>query len=325
MSKKAFALISIILLVFLHSGIVSASRNHDDAQAGILLYEEAIEFHDEGDIQAAIDAYSKAIRLNRSVLAYNDYGLIEKMKNDVKQKLEQTPDDPKLLEEMAFIYAVCYSENKKAIKYYSKVLDHVDDEKVISRVNNLIVRLEATVEVVTDYKDRISEQRRQERLASWEEMDRLEKLAQEREESQRLHSRLAELNRQKESKEAIIPQLEQEIESLTEERASAHRLWLTQDEPRHRRRRNRLDDEIEEKQSRLTEARSAVERHKSEIDSLEQQIEQREQEQEERQDSPFRSYDSHRGTTGTYQKPMPGMDSMSPQRSEDLQRHLDNL
>ena len=62
------------------------------------LYEEAIEFQKNSKMSEAIESYIKALRKDRSILAYDDNGLIDTAYKTSVAKLKESPDDVKLLD-----------------------------------------------------------------------------------------------------------------------------------------------------------------------------------------------------------------------------------
>ncbi|HNX78120.1 MAG TPA: hypothetical protein PKM56_20785, partial [Candidatus Rifleibacterium sp.] len=206
----------------------------EDAQ---ILYDEAVELKKKGNIAAAIESYGKAMRLDRTILAIDDFGLIEALKKDCEEKLLKTPDDVKLLETLGFVFAVCYSDHKSAISCYEKVFALVTDEAVKERTANLIERLRETDLAQAGYQQEISAQLRDERLKSWSEMERVEKFGEDSAASQQKSAALADAYKQKDSLANKVPQLESELKDLQEEYDKANRLWFSLKDELYERRR----------------------------------------------------------------------------------------
>ncbi|HNW11101.1 MAG TPA: hypothetical protein PKI71_07030, partial [Candidatus Rifleibacterium sp.] len=134
-----------------------AAANKEDAQ---ILFSEALDLKKAGKMSEAIDTFARAMRLDRSILAQDDQGLIEALKKDCEEKLAKTPDDVKLLETLGFVHAVCYSDHKSAIECYEKVFNLVTDEKVKERTASLIERLRETEMAQSSYQQEVSAQLR---------------------------------------------------------------------------------------------------------------------------------------------------------------------
>jgi tetratricopeptide (TPR) repeat protein len=259
-----------------------------------ILYEEALELKKQGSLERAIEAYHQAMRKDRAILAYDDAGLIEDLKNDCEKKLEANPEDVKTIETLAFVNAVCYSDYKAAIEYYQKVVELVDDESVKDRTNTLIARLKATSEAQQQFQTEIASQMREERLKSWSEMERADRFGQETAEAQEKARQLAEMYKAKDSLKNRVPQLEQELKDLNEEYDKANRLWYSLKDDLYYRKRRRLKDDIAAKEQELAEAREELEEVESTTSDLERQVQIQEQAQ---QASPVKTYDNYQGPT----------------------------
>lgn len=341
-----------VLLIAVACGVISIAGGtkllgpglaaYADVDAATMLYEDAVDLKNEGKLDEAIEAYANAIRTNRSVLAQDDHGLIEDLLNDSLARLEQSPNDVKLLETLGFVYAVCYSDNANAIKYYQKVYDLVEDETVKERTQSLIARLEATAQVIESYQEEVVSQMRQEKLETWSEMERAERFGAEVAQAQDQSRQLSDLYREKEGLNARLPQLEQELIQLNEDYDRANRLWHTLNDSLYERRRRRLKDDIADKEIEVKQAKDKMAGINSQVASLEQALNERELAAEE---SPFRSYQSYDETPApeTVQQapysqetaeeetqPLPQADNPDfpeddPERASEMQRLIDSL
>ncbi len=273
-----------------------AAANKEDAQ---ILFSEALDLKKAGKMPEAIDTFARAMRLDRSILAQDDQGLIEALKKDCEEKLLKTPDDVKLLETLGFVHAVCYSDHKSAIECYEKVFNLVTDEKVKERTASLIERLRETEMAQSSYQQEVSAQLRDERLKSWSEMEKLDKFGEETAANQAKSEKLAEAYKQKDSLKNKIPQLEEELKDLQEQHAKAKRLWYSLKDDLYDRRKGKLEDEIAAKESELAKARSELEEIESTSATLERELSAVEKEKEA---SPIRSYEE----TSTSEPPQGG-------------------
>ena len=87
-------LITLLGVFMIFAGSTSFSQNiKDEAQ---ILYEEAINFKQQNNNEKAIETYEKALRADRAVLALNDDGLVEMLRDSVKTRLEKEPNNVKL-------------------------------------------------------------------------------------------------------------------------------------------------------------------------------------------------------------------------------------
>lgn len=343
-----------LLLIAVACGIVSIPGGtkvfgpswvaHADADAAAMLYEDAVDLKNEGKLDEAIEAYANAIRTNRSVLAHDDHGLIEDLLNDSLTRLEQSPNDVKLLETLGFVYAVCYSDNANAIKYYQKVYDLVEDEAVKERTESLIARLQATAQVIESYQEEVASQMRQERLETWSEMERVDRFGSDVAQAQEQSRQLSDLYREKEGLEARLPQLEEELNQLNEDYDRANRLWHTLNDSLYERRRRRLKNDIEEKELEVRQAKDKMAGINSRVSGLEEALNERERAAEE---SPFRSYETYDETPAPEavqpapysqevaeeeSQPLPPADNPDfpqdeddPERAAEMQRLIDSL
>lgn len=255
-----------------------------------ILYQEAIEQKKQGNLEKAVEAYHQAMRKDRAILAFDDEGLIEALKNDCETKLAKDPDDVKTIETLAFVNAVCYSDYDEAIKNYQRVVELVKDDAVKEKTENLIERLKATADAQQQYQTQVAQELREERLKSWSEMERIERFGEEAAESQAKAQELAEKYKEKDSLKNRVPQLEQELKDLQEEYDKANRLWYSLKDDLYNRRRRRLDDDIIEKKKELEEAREELEEVESTTAQLEREVQLKAQQQ---QVNPVKTYDNY--------------------------------
>ncbi len=269
-------------------GVAENEATKEDAE---LLFEEALDFQKKGNMPQAIASYAKAMRIDRSILAYDDNGLIEALRDDCLAKLKDAPDDVKVRETLAFVYAVCYSDYAAAIESYEKVYDLVKDEQVKERTAAVIERLKATAGVQNEYQAQISAELRDERLKSWSEMERNERFGEETAMLQEKSERLAEAYKMKDSLKNRVPQLEAELKELQEEYDKANRLFYTvTDKGLYERRRRRLKDQIAEKEQEVSAARDELSEIEEESGSLERELSAIQKKEDE---SPVRSYEEY--------------------------------
>lgn len=259
----------------------------EDAQ---ILYDEALDLKKQGNLPAAIDSYARAMRLDRSILAFDDNGLIEALKKDCEEKLSKSPEDVKLLETLGFVFAVCYSDHKSAIACYEKVFNLVTDEKIKERTVSLIERLRETEQQQSSYQEEVSAQLRDERLKTWSEMEKLDKFGDDASQTQEKSSKLAEAYKEKDSLKNKVPQLEGELKELQEEYDKANRLWYSLKDNMYERQRRRLKDDIAAKEKEVASAREELEAAESTAATLESELSAVEKEKEA---SPIRSYEEN--------------------------------
>ncbi|MDD2999497.1 MAG: hypothetical protein PHV05_10595 [Candidatus Riflebacteria bacterium] len=267
--------------------VAEAASDKEDAE---ILYQEAIELKKQNKLTEAADAYGRAIRIDRSVLALDDHGLIEILKKDCEEKLAKSPDDVKLLETLGFVFAVCYSDNKSAIECYEKVFNLVTDEKIKERTANLIERLRLTAQEQESYEAEISAQLRDERLKTWSEMERIEKFGEDSAMQQEKSARLADAYKSKDSLKNRVPQLENELKELQEEYEKANRLWYSLKDDLYERRRRRLKDDIAAKEEEVSKAKEELDAAETAASALEKELQDVQKQQDE---SPIKTYEEN--------------------------------
>ncbi|MFZ5949808.1 MAG: hypothetical protein ACOYXC_03830, partial [Candidatus Rifleibacteriota bacterium] len=255
-----------------------------------ILYQEALALKKQGNVEKAVDAYHRAMRKDRGILAFDDEGLIEALKKDCEQKLEKDPNDVKTIETLAFVNAVCYSDYQAAIKNYEKVVELVTDQAVKEKTVALIERLKATAEAQQQYQTEVAQEIREERLKSWSEMERIERYGEEAAEAQEKARALAEKYKEKDSLKNRVPQLEQELSDMREDLEKAKRMWYSLKDDLYDRRRRRLEDEIEVKEKELSEAREELEGVEEETAQLEREVQFKKQQE---QQSAIKTYDNY--------------------------------
>ena len=254
-------------------GSVFAQESTTVSEEAKMLYEDAIGLKKKGKLKEAINSYIKALRKDRTILAFDDEGLIEASYNDSLDKLKESPDDIKLLEVCGFISSVGYSDNKTAITYYEKIVSLVDDEGVKERTQNLIQRLKTAAEAQSAYDSAVAAEMRDERIKTWAEMERIDDFAEENSKSAARAEKLNDAYSERESLQNKIPQLEDELKELQESYDKADRLWYTLKDELYERRRRRLKNDLAAKKEELSAA-------KSELSSLERTVAKLEKEDE---------------------------------------------
>ena len=245
------------------------------------LYQEAIEYQKKSKMSEAIDSYIKALRKDRTVLAFDDNGLIEAAYADSVAKLKESPDDIKLLEVCGFLASVGFSDNKTAIGYYEKIVELVDDEGVKARTNLLIGRLNATMQAQQEYDSAVISSLRDERIKSWAEMEKVDEFTEKQAKASDLSDRLSDAYSNRESLQNKVPQLEEELNELQESYDKADRLWYTLKDELYERRRRRLKNDIAAKKEELEAAKKELKSAEKEVTKLEKEDEKMRQEEEE--------------------------------------------
>lgn len=274
----------------LSSSCYAQKAEVDVEEEANILYEEALELKQQGNLPGAIEAYMNAMRKDRSILAFDDGGLIEDLKKNCEDKLEKDPSNVKTLETLGFVNAVCYSDYNSAISYYEKVVELVDDEAVKDKTNTLIARLKATSEAQQQYQTEVVSQMREERLKSWSEMERVDKFGQETAAAQEKSRQLANMYKEKDSLKNRVPQLEQELKDLKEEYEKANRMWYSLKEDLYYRKRRRLKDDIAVKEKEVEEATEQLADVEDNTARLEREVQLNNQQQNE---SPVKTYDNY--------------------------------
>ncbi len=237
------------------------------------LYDDAIGLKKKGKLKEAINSYIKALRKDRTILAFDDDGLIEASYKDSVAKLEESPEDVKLLEVCGFLASVGYSDNKTAISYYEKIVQLVDDEGVKERTNNLIDRLRSAAEAQSAYDSTMVEEQRDERVKTWAEMEKIDEFAEESSKSAARAEKLNDAYSERESLQNKIPQLEDELKELQESYDKADRLWYTLKDELYERRRRRLKNDLVAKKEELSSAKSQLSSIEKTVAKLEKEDE----------------------------------------------------
>ena len=268
-----FSALTIFTPTFYNSNSLFAPENTTVSEEAQKLYDEAIVFKKKGKLNDAINSYIKALRKDRTILAFDDEGLIEASYTDSVNKLKDSPDDIKLLEVCGFLASVGFSDNKTAITYYEKIVELVDDPSVKERTKNLITRLDASAAAQHAYDSAVAAEKRDERIKSWAEMERIDDFAEEQSKSTDRAEKLNDAYSERESLQNKIPQLEDELKELQESYDKADRLWYTLKDELYERRRRRLKNDLAAKKEELSSA-------KRELQSLERQVSQLEKEDE---------------------------------------------
>ncbi len=268
-----FSALTIFSPTFYNTNSLFAQENTTVSEEAQKLYDEAISFKKKGKNADAINSYIKALRKDRTILAFDDEGLIEASYTDSVNKLKDSPDDIKLLEVCGFLASVGFSDNKTAITYYEKIVELVDDPSVKERTKNLITRLEASAEAQQAYDSAVAAEMRDERIKSWAEMERIDDFAEEQAKSSDRAEKLNDAYSERESLQNKIPQLEDEVKELQESYDKADRLWYTLKDELYERRRRRLKNDLAAKKEELSAA-------KKELSSIESQVSQLEKEDE---------------------------------------------
>ena len=254
------------LSLFLAGG--ACAQEADVKADARLLFEEALKQKKSGKLEDAVKTFEKAIRKDRSVLSEDDDGLVGMLRNSYALRLASAPEDIQLLEGMGFISAVCDSNLPKAIELYGKIITLTPDEAVKARTQQLVDRLTAQVDAARQQTDEFSSRSREERLKTWSEMEKSDALAAQAEINAQREGRLADLYRTREEKESRIPQLEDEVGSLDDERERWHRMYLNTNDRRYKRKEDKAEADVEAKKKEIERLKSDVEKAKEEIYKL---------------------------------------------------------
>ena len=252
---------------------VFAQEGSTVSEEAKMLYDEAIGLKKKGKLKEAINSYVKALRKDRTILAFDDEGLIEAAYKDSVAKLNESPEDIKLLEVCGFLASVGYSDNKTAITYYEKIVGLVDDEGVKERTQNLIERLKAAAEAQHSYDSAVAAEMRDERIKTWAEMEKIDDFAEENSKSAARAEKLNDAYSERESLQNKIPQLEDELKELQESYDKADRLWYTLKDELYERRRRRLKNDLAAKKEELSAAKSQLNSLEKTVASLEKEDE----------------------------------------------------
>jgi tetratricopeptide (TPR) repeat protein len=265
-----------------------ATVEASNKESAEILFAEALELKKGGNMAGALDSFARAIRLDRTILANDDQGLIDALKKDCEEKLKTSPDDVKMLELLGFVHAVCYSDYPAAIACYQKVYELVTDQSIKDRTEALIERLKLSAEVQQSYQQEVTASLRDERLKSWSEMERVERFGEETARMQQKSADLAEAYKTKDELSNRVPQLEQELKDLQDEYDKANRLFYTMsDNALYERRRRRLKDDIAEKEKEVESARKELDEAESVASELDKELASAEKAKEA---SPVKSY-----------------------------------
>ena len=272
--SSALLAASLSILAFsCNSSYVFAQENTTVSEEAQNLYEDAIELQKKGKMREAVASYIKALRKDRTVLAFDDNGLIDASYADSVAKLKENPDDIKLLEVCGFLSSVGYSDNKTAITYYEKIVELVTDEGVKERTKNLISRLKATMEAQQAYDSAVIASLRDERIKSWAEMEKVDDFAEEQSKSKARANKLNDAYSDRESLQNKIPQMEEELKELQDSYDKADRLWYTLKDELYERRRRRLKNDLAAKKEELEAAKRELKSVEKKVSSLEKEEE----------------------------------------------------
>jgi len=259
---------------------IFAQENPTISEEAQNLYEDALSLLKKGKKSEAIASYIKALRKDRTILALDDNGLIQASYEDSVAKLKESPDDVKLLEMCGFLASVGFSDNKTAITYYKKIVDLVEDEAVKERTQNLIIRLNATMEAQQAYDDSVSTSLRDERIRSWAEMEKVDNFAEEQSKAANRAEKLNDAYSTRESLQNKIPQMEEELKELQDSYDKADRLWYTLKDELYERRRRRLKNDLAAKKEEIEKAKKELRSVEKKVSNLEKEEEKAQKKEE---------------------------------------------
>ncbi|MBI3038264.1 hypothetical protein HYY75_04305, partial [bacterium] len=226
-----------------------------------------------GNLEEAIKLYEKAIRADRAVLSEDDFGLIEALRKDYEVRFASSPLDLNLIEGMGFIYAVCFSNLKKALEFYKKLYSLSSDERIKARTQFLIDRLTVQLEMSHQIQSDALSKNREERLKEWNEMEKQERLAAQNEKANQQSERLSELYRSRDDFNARLPQIEDQVKYLEEELDRTDGLWHATNNRMYRRKRETAKDELDAKKKELEGSKKKVEEIENEINRISKAME----------------------------------------------------
>ncbi|MBF0544983.1 MAG: hypothetical protein HQM08_11140 [Candidatus Riflebacteria bacterium] len=278
--NHTFYPVKIAIIVFIFCFFIGPfAHSQEDGgtiQDAKVLFDEAIKLKQKGQAEKAIKTFEKAIRTNRGILAEDDSGLIADLRDYYGKKLEKNSKDVEVLEAMGFISAVCDSDLKKSIEFYSQVESLTKDDGEKEKISHMLDRLRAQYEATRQITDEHTSKAREERLKSWSEMEKQDALAAQGEAKGQMHEKLSDLYRKKDDLTARIPQLEDDLKELEKESERDHRMYYTTNDRRYRRKEFRSDDELNAKKAELENAKKEVEKSEKEIEELTKKVDEME-------------------------------------------------
>ena len=272
-SRRRLLLVVLLLGLAISAFPGLAQEEDESLQDAKVLYNSALDLKKKGKLEESVQSYEQAVRKNRAILGEDDNGLISALKDSYEKKLASSPADVKLLEGMGFILAVCFSDFTKAVANYEKVIEFSPDEKVKARTRALVERLKIMAETTSRIQDDMAAGQRDERLKEWAEMEKNDSRAVESAQKQKNAAKIAALSSTKDDLEARIPQMEEELKSLEDDRRKAEVLWYSLNDGVHSkdqyyyRKRDRLQKEIDAKKGQIDDSKEKLDNVNKEIDA----------------------------------------------------------
>ncbi|MFZ2958631.1 MAG: hypothetical protein WA705_17215 [Candidatus Ozemobacteraceae bacterium] len=236
------------------------------------LFTEALNLKKAGKFDDAAKNFEKAVRKDRSILGDDDNGLIGLLREMYAKRITASPEDVEALEGAGFVASVCDADYAKAIEQYSKLVSLTKDEQVKTRVTGLIDVLKAQLAATgagssssgTSGSLPKPEAAPQNPASGSENPDAPDKI----EAAARREAKMSELTRSKEEKENRLPQLEAEIKSIEDENERNHRMYLSTNDRRYKRKEDTGEQGIEAKKREIEKLRGEIDGMGKDIDRL---------------------------------------------------------
>jgi tetratricopeptide (TPR) repeat protein len=240
------------------------------------LFQEALTLKTAGNAEKAALTFREAVTKDRSILSENDNGLIENLRSHYAEKLEANGSDPDAVEGMGFVAANCDGDFPAALTHYTKALSLTTDDAAKTRLTGIIDGLKAQTGAPSSPPAGASTRPgaatgtgtntagdNPELAASKAEAEAAKAEAEAKRDGE-----ITNLTRSKEDLEARLPRLESEIKTLEDENERNHRMYLSTNDRRYKRKEDAGESSIEAKKKEMDRVRGEMDRIEKKIDGL---------------------------------------------------------
>ena len=240
------------------------------------LFAEALKLKKAGKTEDAAKTFENAVRKDRSILGEDDNGLITLLREMYAKRVSASPEDGEALEGMGFVASVCDADYAKAIEHYSKAVSLTSDDQTKTRLTGLIDGFKAQL-AATGGSSSATSSSTGTTGNSPNPPDEVQMPASgtgnpgandPAEATARREAKVNDLTRSKEEKENRLPQLEAEIKTVEEEIERNHRMYLSSNDRRYKRKEDAGEQEVATKKRQIEKLRKEIDRLGDNLDHL---------------------------------------------------------
>ncbi|MBF0499803.1 MAG: hypothetical protein HQM09_06705 [Candidatus Riflebacteria bacterium] len=264
-----------------HKACAEDAGSRQEAQK---LFKEALGLKQAGKFEDAARTFEKAVKKDRSVLGEDDNGLIKALRELYSKRIEKNPSDVEALEGMGFVTSVCEADFATAIGHYTKVVSLTQDAQVKARVTGLIDGLKAQLAASGQAPSSAGSRPAGDSSATASGSANPDSPAAKA--TAKSEEKLKELTRSKDDMEDRCSKIEADIKSQEEENERNHRMYLSSNDRRYKRKEDSGDQALESKKAELDKLHGEIDKIGKQIDGAQGKPDKKPDDENENSDKP---------------------------------------